>query len=139
EEWWNNRHESDVSWKVDIAGRIAQAKQNATPHWQEAEQIDTELLAIKAKNSKLADRLKEEKDGKKQAKITKERNQLLKQITELEQRAKTERQTGDALYFPAFDLDIKNPHRQQEEVEHSSAELIAMLEESMERSMDALN
>lgn len=37
-----------------------------------------------------------------------------------------------------YDLDIKNPHKQEEEVEHSSEELIVMLEESFKKSVDLL-
>ncbi len=38
-----------------------------------------------------------------------------------------------------YDLDIKNPHREEEEHEYSSAELIEMLEKSMKKSQDLLN
>ncbi len=37
-----------------------------------------------------------------------------------------------------YDLDIKNPNKQEEEVEHSTAELIAMLEKSFNKSADLL-
>lgn len=38
-----------------------------------------------------------------------------------------------------YDLDIKNPNKQEEEHEYTSAELIGMLEKSMMRSNDLLN
>ena len=37
-----------------------------------------------------------------------------------------------------YDLDIKNPNRQEETIEHSSAELIKMLEKSFEKSQEIL-
>ncbi|MDX2249391.1 MAG: N-6 DNA methylase [Bacteroidia bacterium] len=38
-----------------------------------------------------------------------------------------------------YDLDIKNPHRQEEAIEYSSAQLIAMLEKSFAQSTELLN
>lgn len=38
-----------------------------------------------------------------------------------------------------FDLDIKNPHQEEEEIEYSSAELMEMLEQSFECSNELLN
>ena len=37
-----------------------------------------------------------------------------------------------------YDLDIKNPNKQEEEIEHSTAELITMLETSFKKSTDLL-
>ncbi|MDT8389021.1 MAG: class I SAM-dependent DNA methyltransferase [Lentisphaeria bacterium] len=37
-----------------------------------------------------------------------------------------------------YDLDIKNPHRQEEEIQHSSDELIALLAKSFDRCADLL-
>jgi type I restriction enzyme M protein len=37
-----------------------------------------------------------------------------------------------------FDLDIKNPHKQEETREHSSAELMQLLEASFDRSRNLL-
>lgn len=61
-EWWNNRHENDVSWKVDIQTIIERG----------------------------------------------------------------------------YDLDIKNPNKQEEVQEYTSTELIDLLEKSMEKSSDLL-
>ena len=38
-----------------------------------------------------------------------------------------------------YDLDIKNPTKKEEEILHSSTELIAMLSDSMKRSNELLN
>ncbi|MBN2615982.1 MAG: N-6 DNA methylase [Bacteroidales bacterium] len=38
-----------------------------------------------------------------------------------------------------YDLDIKNPNKKEETIEHSSSELMAMLEHSFEKSADLLN
>lgn len=38
-----------------------------------------------------------------------------------------------------YDLDIKNPNKQEEEYEYSSVELVDLLEESMKKSADLLN
>lgn len=38
-----------------------------------------------------------------------------------------------------YDLDIKNPNKQEEEYEYGSSELIEMLDKSMEKSADLLN
>ena len=38
-----------------------------------------------------------------------------------------------------YDLDIKNPNKQEEEIIHSSAELMEMLDQSFSKSHDLLN
>ena len=38
-----------------------------------------------------------------------------------------------------FDLDVKNPHKQESTIEYSSAELMAQLEHSFAKSADLLN
>lgn len=45
----------------------------------------------------------------------------------------------ETIFDRGYDLDIKNPNKQEEEHEYSSAELIAMLEKSMQQSNELLN
>jgi type I restriction enzyme M protein len=44
----------------------------------------------------------------------------------------------DTIKDRGYDLDIKNPNRQEESIEHSSAELMQMLEKSFEKSAGLL-
>ncbi len=62
-----------------------------------------------------------------------------KTILEKEQEAKTAKSTGDSIYYAAFDLDIKNPTKPEEEHEYNSAELMEMLHASFEKSNTLLN
>ena len=45
----------------------------------------------------------------------------------------------DTIKDRGYDLDIKNPNRQEESIEHSSTELMTMLEKSFEKSAGLLN
>lgn len=115
--WWNAREEGPQAWTVDFAARRAAAIEAATPHWQTAERERTAALALGksirdaevdvavAESSRRPDRLERLRAAKAQ------------QLAH-EQAAKSAQAAGDALYWPIFNLDGKNPHA-KEGLEHA--------------------
>lgn len=118
------REENDYAWKVEFKTLLEQTIAKATPHWKAAEEA-------KARAQKLDRQIKDLKEAiRANAKNQDEKQQLDTRLRELETTAANERvvqaaeqSAGDALYWPIFNLDAKNPtgaetleHRPPEEL-----------------------
>lgn len=137
--WWNKRTESDIAWKVNIAEKIAIAKLNAAVFWNKGEQAEKIVVEFKKEIENITKKIKQ-CDNPKLLKILEDnKDNTNKTILEKEQEAKTAKSTGDSIYYAAFDLDIKNPTKPEEEHEYNSAELMKMLHASFEKSNTLLN
>ncbi len=121
--WWDKQEESEQAWVVDIEKKIKQAKKAASPYWEKANAEKSNLNNLKVL---LKDKIKVQKTDK----IIKERKELQRKIANSEKLIREHQQSGDNIYFPAFNLDIKTPHQPEEEKQHSSAELLDMLHQS---------
>jgi hypothetical protein len=137
--WWNDRVENDRAWRVDIAARIREARAAAAPHWEAAEQADAKAkeLAreIKEVNEQLQ-RLKREEipllrsaapagaADREAGKLEACRAALQSAEAAARERARAEQAAGDALYWPVFNLDLKNPSAKQD-FEHLPPEQLA--------------
>lgn len=105
-EWWKNRVESEFSWKINIADIIKKAIQDAKPHYEKEKQLKREAYSLKEKITQL----------KREDKTNGDLEQLQKQLQETETNARIEKQTADNLYYNAFDLDFKNPNKNEEDL-----------------------
>jgi type I restriction enzyme M protein len=106
--WWNAREESPQAWKVDFAAKRTAAINAATPHWQRAEAERAAALALGKPLRQLEQDISTEKGNKS---ALQERLRTLKaQQQGHEQAAKSAQTEGDALYWPIYNLDLKNPH-----------------------------
>ena len=122
------RTENDHAWKVDFKSLLAKATAAATPHWDAAREA--------ASRAQKAERLaKDTKDSLKAApKDSPQRAKLETKLAELEATAAAKRKAqsdsqaaGDALYWPLFNLDAKNP-RSADALEHRPPnELVASI------------
>jgi type I restriction enzyme M protein len=133
--WWNKRVESDVCWKVDFSARLEKAKNEAQPYWELAQAANSKMEALKREIKTLDSQIKEAKDSKK---LQETKRIKLELYSKEESIAKTNQQSGDAIYYAAYDLDIKNPTKQEEDIIYSSAELMDMLDQSFSKSHDLL-
>ena len=106
--WWNAREENPQAWKIDFAAKRTAAIDAATPHWQRAEAERAAALALGKPLRQLEQDISAEKDNKS---ALQERVRTLKaQQQAHEQAAKSAQAEGDALYWPIYNLDLKNPH-----------------------------
>ena len=112
--WWDSREQTDLAWQVNFVEILDQKKSEAQPYWDKAE-------AAKAKSIKLKNQLSQQKKQLKAVLKKGEETKLKKQIKAAESKIRTldleqrENQSqGDAIYFAAFNLDIKNPNKKEE-------------------------
>lgn len=137
-EWWNNRAESEKSWKINLTEIIAKATANAQPHYEKEKELKREAYHLKEKIGNEKSRLKEvdktnaSKIGKQQDKI----KALETALQETEAKTRMAKQTADSIYYSAFDLDIKNPNR----IEEDLGDPVKMLEKlkTIETEMEGL-
>jgi type I restriction enzyme M protein len=107
--WWSAREEGPQAWKVDFAARRAFAVEAAAPHWQRAEAERNTALALGKPIRELEQAGQGAANGDKAA--VQERLRTLKAEQQAhEQVAKSAQAEGDALYWPIYNLDLKNPH-----------------------------
>ena len=107
--WWNAREEGPQAWKVDFAARRAAAMQAATPHWQRAEAERNAALALSRPIRELEQAVQVAANGDKGALLDRLRALKAEQQAH-EQAGKAAQAEGDALYWPIYNLDLKNPH-----------------------------
>lgn len=107
--WWSAREEGPHAWKVDFAARRAAALEAATPHWNHA---SAERAAAMALSKAIR-----ESEGALAAAGTKDKARIQLRLRDLkaaqqahESAAKAAQAQGDALYWPIYNLDIKNPN-----------------------------
>ena len=105
-EWWKNREESEVSWKINLSEVIEKAVQNAKPHYEKEKELKREAYSLKEKLTQL----------KREDKTNGEIAKLEKKLQETEASARTAKQTADSIYYGAFDLNYKNPNRVEEDL-----------------------
>ena len=107
--WWNAREEGPQAWKVDFAARRAAAVEAATPHWQRAEAERNAALSLGKPIRELEQTVQAAANGDKA--VLQDRLRSLKAEQQgHEQTAKAAQAEGDALYWPIYNLDFKNPH-----------------------------
>ena len=107
--WWNNREEGPQAWKVDFAAKRAAAIEAAAPHWQRAEAERHAAIALGKPIRELEQAIPATANGQKAA--LQARLKVLKnEQSAHEQAARLAQSEGDALYWPIFNLDLKNPN-----------------------------
>lgn len=117
-EWWGRREGNAQAWKVDFAATKADARARAEPLWKQAEaerlaatdlgkrlrEIDLELIASNGSGRR--------------APLEAEQRDLKRRQQEREETAKSAQREGDAIYWPIYNLDLKNPHAKAD-LEHA--------------------
>ncbi|MFG0767830.1 N-6 DNA methylase [Pseudomonas sp. TYF_15] len=106
--WWNAREEGPQAWKVDFAAKRASAVEVATPHWLRAETERTAVMSLNKPIRELEQEIVAADNGQKTS--LQEHLRALKSKQQAhEQTAKTAQADGDNLYWPIYNLDLKNP------------------------------
>ena len=124
--WWQNRETNPQAWQLDFAGKRAAALAAAEPHWQRAESERAAALAVGKQIRELEQAVSVAANGNKTA-LQAQIRELKTQQQSHEVAAKTAQSEGDALYWPIYNLDQKNPHA-KEGLEHADPkDLIASM------------
>ncbi len=121
-DWWGSeasdfadRVENEFAWKIDFKSRREQAEAAAQPHWQRSEALNNEAAALEAEARDLRNSLVGTGDAEHRAKVDSQIAELRARAEPLRLQARDAQAAGDRLYWPIFNLDIKNPNAPEEE------------------------
>lgn len=122
QEWWGSeandfadRVENESAWKVDFKAKREQAEADASPHWQRAEELNNAAAKLEGEASDLRKSLVGTSDAVYREKIETQIAELRTQAESLRLQARDAQAAGDRIYWPIFNLDIKNPNTPEEE------------------------
>lgn len=115
-EWWGtednefvDRVENDFAWKVDFKTKREQAETVAQPHWKRTEELNNQAAMLEDEASELRKSLAGITDNAYREKVMAQVNELRAKVELLHLQARDAQTAGDRLYWPIFNLDIKNP------------------------------
>lgn len=122
QEWWGSeandfagRVENEFAWKVDFKTKREQVEAAAAPHWQRAEELNNAAAKLEGEATDLRKSLVGTTDAAHREKIDAQITCLRAQAEPLRLQARDAQSAGDRLYWPIFNLDIKNPNAPEEE------------------------
>lgn len=136
-DWWSKREEGPQAWRVDFAAKRTAAIDAATPHWQRAATERASALALGKPIRELDQAIGYAANGDKAA-LQAQLRELKAQQQTHEAAAKAAQAEGDALYWPIYNVDLKNPHA-AEGLEHADPkDLVAAMRAGEEDVMRLL-
>lgn len=122
QDWWGSeasdfadRAENEFAWKVDFKTKREQAEAAAKPHWDRAAQLGNEVSALDNRIRDLREYIKGVSDAKLRQPVEAEIDVLRAQADTLRLQARDAQSAGDRLYWPIYNLDLKNPNAPEEE------------------------
>ncbi len=137
--WWKDRSENDHAWKVDLQGLMKEAIEKARPHREAAAKAEDEAKAHAKAVKDLDSRIQNFQSSPSplfsepgvKADHKKELESLIRQKAEHQEADKAQRDLSrseqakaDALYWPVFNFDKKNPNA-KDDFEHLPPEQLA--------------
>lgn len=143
------RVENEQAWKVDFKALLDKAIAEATPHWEAAKEANTRAHKLERQAKETKDDLRANgKDAAQKARLQAQLNDLEAAAANEWKTEAKEQAAGDALYWPLFNLDHKNPnsadaleHRPPQELVASildkEREILRLMEE-IQAEMEAL-
>ncbi len=122
QDWWgtedndfSDRVESEFAWKVDFKTKRERAEASAKPHWDRAEALNNEAAALEHHARDLRESLRG-LTGERRRKATEDDIDILRaQADGLRLKARDAQAAGDRIYWPIYNLDLKNPAKQEDE------------------------
>lgn len=122
QDWWGSeandfadRVENEFAWKVDFNAKREQAEGLAKPHWDRAEQLGNEASALDNRVRDMRESIKGLSNAKQRQQVEAELEALRVRAETLRLHARDARASGDRLYWPIYNLDLKNPNASEEE------------------------
>ena len=122
QDWWGDeasdfadRVENEFVWKVDFKAKREQAEAAAQPHWQRAEDLNNQAAALEGEASDMRKSLVGTTDAAYREKIEAQIAELRAQAEPLRLQTRDAQAAGDRIYWPIFNLDLKNPNAPEEE------------------------
>jgi type I restriction enzyme M protein len=121
-QWWGSetddfadRVESERAWKIDFKTMKLEAESAAKPYWDKAEELNNQASKLENQAKDLKSSLTGMTDAAKRKRIEGKIDRLKEQVEPLRLQARDAQVAGDRIYWPIFNLDIKNPNAPEEE------------------------
>jgi len=122
QDWWGSEAnnfadwmENELAWKVDFKAKREQAEAAAQPHWARAEQLNNQASALEGQMRGLRESNKGVSNAQQRRAVEDEIEMLRPQAEGLRLQARDAHAAGDRLYWPIYNLDLKNPNAPEEE------------------------
>lgn len=120
--WWGSeendfadRVENEFAWKVDFRAKRERAEAAARPHWDRAEALRNQVSTLENHVRDLRESIKGVPNGTQRTPVQEQIDILLAQIEGLRLQAREAEAAGDRIYWPIYNLDLKNPNAPDEE------------------------
>ena len=120
--WWGtadndfaDRIESELAWKIDFKALKQQAEAAAKPHWDKAEDLNNQAAALENQVRDLRTSMTGVTDAAYRKQAEEQMARLREQADVLRLAARDAQAAGDRLYWPIYNLDLKNPNTAAEE------------------------
>jgi len=128
--WWgkedNNfteRIENEFAWKIDFKRKKEAALAQAEPHWNKALELNEQANIIENVIRNLRASIIGVNDTEYRQPVEERIEELRNQAELLHLQARDAQVTGDRIYWPVYNIDIKNPNTPEKEI-HDPDELL---------------
>jgi type I restriction enzyme M protein len=145
QKWWGKeengfaeRVESENAWKVDFKIKKLEAEAAAKPHWDKAEQLNNQAATLDSQSKDLRSSLIGVTDAVQRKQVEDQIVLLREQAETLRLAARDAQTAGDRLYWPIYNLDIKNPNAAADEI-HDPDVLLKKYKELLGQIEDTQN
>lgn len=108
--WWNQREGNAQAWKIDFAAIKADARTRAEPLWKQAETERQAAIELGKLLREIDLALAAANGSSRKAALEAEQRDLKRRQQAHEDAAKAAQREGDAIYWPIYNLDLKNAH-----------------------------
>jgi len=123
QEWWGpeandfaDRLENEFAWKIDFKTRKEEAEAAAKPYWNKAEELNNAASKLESQAKELKSSIVGITDVEKRKLIEDEIARLREEAEPLRLQARDAQAAGNRLYWPIYNLDIKNPNTPEDEI-----------------------
>ena len=120
--WWGTeandfaeRVENEFAWKIDFKTRKLEAEAAAKPFWDKTEDLNNKASNLDNQARDLRNSINGTNDASKRKQAEDEIAQLREKAESLRLKARDAQAAGDRIYWPIYNLDIKNPNAPEEE------------------------
>jgi type I restriction enzyme M protein len=151
QDWWGNeedgfaaRVESEFAWKVDFKTKKLEAEAAAKPYWDKAEVLNNQASVLESQAKDLKSSIIGVTDVVQRKLVDEQFNQLREQAETKRLAARDAQTAGDRIYWPIYNLDIKNPNAAGDEIHDPDLllikykELLGQIEDTQNQLKDEL-
>lgn len=149
--WWGaeengfaERKENEHAWKIDFNSKKEAALAQAEPHWNRATELNEQASTLEIKIRDLRTSTIGVNGTEQRQPIEEQIEKLRGEVEMFRLQARDAQATGDRLYWPIYNIDVKNPNTPEEEILDPDdlleryKELLADIEETQEQLKNEL-